>query len=300
MSHDAFPFWSGKLFNRGRTKAEQIDLDISHAALHTGRHCEDGQWRQIVTLLDAEAGGCDRFDVDQLRREYSPEEFLQLFMCEFIDDGESVFPLAMMQPCMVDAWVEWDDFKPFTQRPFGYQPVWIGYDPSHTGDAAGLVVIAPPDRPGGLFRILDRNQFRGMDFESQAEAIRKLTQIYNVTYIGIDVTGIGQGVFQLVQKFFPMAQAFHYSPEVKSSLVMKAYSVIAKERLKFDAGWTDMAAAFMAIKKTMTASGRSITFEAGRSEETSHADLAWAVMHALINEPLEGQTAANTSMMEIF
>jgi hypothetical protein len=35
--------------------------------------------------------------------------------------------------------------------------------------------------PGGKFRILERHQWRGMDFRAQAEAIRKLTQQYNVT-----------------------------------------------------------------------------------------------------------------------
>ncbi|WP_241499330.1 terminase large subunit domain-containing protein [Chromobacterium sphagni] len=40
------------------------------------RRGPDGRWRQIVTILDALAGGCDLFDVDQLRLEYSPEEFL--------------------------------------------------------------------------------------------------------------------------------------------------------------------------------------------------------------------------------
>lgn len=47
---------------------------------------------------------------------------------------------------------------------------------------------------------------------------------------------------------------------------------------------------FMAIRKTMTASGRGMTYVASRSEEVSHADIAWAAMHAMINEPL---TAGN-------
>jgi hypothetical protein len=65
--------------------------------------------------------------------------------------------------------------------------------------------------------------------------------------------------------------------------------------------WTDLAASFMAIKKTTTASGRQVTFEAGRSEEISHTDLAWATMHALANEPLEGgSTSTNKGFMEIF
>lgn len=300
LNHEAFPFWSGAMFNKGRAKDERVTVDVTHAALKDGRHCEDGQWRQIVTVLDAVAGGCDLFDIDQLRLDYSPEEFLNLLMCEFIDDGQSVFPLAEMQRCMVDSWLLWEDFKPFALRPLGYREVWVGYDPSHSGDSAALVVVAPPLVTGGKFRVLDRVQFKGMDFAAQAERIKKVTECYNVTYIGIDMTGLGQGVYQLVKDFFPAVTGFQYSPDVKTRLVLKAMDVIGKGRLEFDAGWNDLAASFMAIKKTTTPSGRQITFQAGRSAETSHADLAWACMHALANEPLEGRTANNQSSMEIF
>jgi hypothetical protein len=30
--------------------------------------CADGQWRQIVTIEDALAGGCTLFNLDQLKR----------------------------------------------------------------------------------------------------------------------------------------------------------------------------------------------------------------------------------------
>ncbi len=300
MSHEAYPFWTGELANKGRATADKIKLDVSHAALKEGRRCEDGQWRQMVTVLDALAGGCNLFDIDQLRQEYSPEEFLNLLMCEFIDDGQSVFPLADLQRCMVDSWTLWEDFKPFAARPLGWKEVWVGYDPSRSGDSAALVVLAPPAVEGGKFRVLDRVQFKGMRYEEQAERIKKVCEAYNVTFIGIDRTGIGDAVFELVQKFFPRVRGFQYSPEVKVRLVLKAMDVVGKGRLEFDAGWTDFAASFMAIKKTTTQSGRQFTFEAGRSEETSHADLAWACMHALANEPLEGRSASNQSRMEIF
>lgn len=300
LAHEAYPYWSGELFNKGRAQNEKIKLDISHAALSGGRLCEDGQWRQIVTVLDAVKGGCDLFDVEQLRMDYSADEFANLLMCQFIDDGQSVFPLAELQRCMVDSWVVWEDFKPFAARPLAWREVWLGYDPSHTGDSAALVVIAPPLVAGGKFRMLERMQFKGMDFEEQSNRIEKMTKCYNVTYIGIDTTGIGQGVFQLVKQFYPAARGFNYSPDVKVRLVLKAKDVIAKARLEFDAGWTDVAASFMAIKKTTTTSGRQITFEAGRSKETSHADLAWAAMHALANEPLEGSSSKNKTIMEIY
>ena len=81
-------------------------------------------------------------------------------------------------------------------------------------------------------------------------------------------------------------------------MVLKAHDVLSNHRLQFDAGWSEMAASFLAIKKVMTESGRNVTYAAGRSEETSHADLAWATMQALVNEPFEGSTPANSSILE--
>ncbi|MFN3048796.1 terminase ATPase subunit family protein [Pseudomonas alloputida] len=300
MAHEAYTFWTGERFNKGKPTAQHLKLDVTHSALQQGRLCDDRVWRQIVTILDAEERGCDLFDIDELRLEYDAAAFQNLLMCQFVDDGASIFPLNMLQPCMVDSWSTWEDYKPFAARPFADRQVWVGYDPAETGDSAGLVVVAPPLVPGGKFRVLERHQFRGMDFTAQAETIRKVTQRYWVTYIGIDTTGMGSAVAQLVRQFFPALRAFSYNPEVKARLVMKAWDVISKGRLEFDAGWTDMAQSLMAIRKTVTPGGRQFTFVAGRNETTGHADLAWALFHALHNEPLEGQTATNTVIMEIF
>ncbi|MEI0622080.1 terminase ATPase subunit family protein [Pseudomonas paraeruginosa] len=300
MAHEAFTFWTGERFNKGKPSAQHLTLDVSHSALQQGRLCEDRIWRQIVTILDAEGRGCDLFDIDELRLEYDAAAFQNLLMCEFVDDGASIFPLAMLQPCMVDSWTVWDDYKPFAIRPFADRQVWVGYDPAESGDSAGLVVVAPPLVPGGKFRILERHQFRGMDFTAQAETIRQVTQRFWVTYIGIDTTGLGSAVAQLVKQFFPSLRTFSYSPEVKTRLVMKAWDVVSKGRLEFDAGWTDVAQSLMAIRKTVTPGGRQFTYTAGRNDNTGHADLAWALFHALHNEPLEGQTTANTGIMEIY
>jgi hypothetical protein len=241
------------------------------------------------------------FDVDELRREYSAEEFANLLMCQFIDDSLSVFKLAELQRCMVDSWEEWaDDFSPLLLRPFGYREVWVGYDPALTGDSAGLVVVAPPRVEGGPFRVLERQQFRGNDFEEQAAAIERITHRYNVGYIAIDTTGMGQGVYQLVRKFYPAAVALNYTPEVKTRLVLKGQSVIRNSRLQFDASWTDLAAAFMAIKQTMTASGRQATFTADRNDQTGHADLAWACLHAIDREPLAGVGFNSSAFTEFY
>lgn len=300
LAHGAYPFWSGELFNRGRARAsERVDIDISHDALAAGVACPDGQWRQIVTIEDALAGGCTLFNLEQLQRENSVDDFRNLFMCEFVDDKASVFPFEDLQRCMVDSLEEWEDFAPFADNPFGARPVWVGYDPSHSGDSAGCVVLAPPVVAGGKFRILERHQWKGMDFATQAESIRQLTEKYNVEYIGIDATGLGIGVFQLVRSFYPAARDIRYTPEMKTAMVLKAKDVIRRGCLEYDVSATDITTSFMAIRKTMTSSGRSATYEASRTEEASHADVGWATMHALLNEPLTaGSSQATSSILE--
>ncbi|HEB5195471.1 TPA: terminase ATPase subunit family protein [Klebsiella pneumoniae] len=296
LAHGAYPFWSGELFNRGRASAsERVDIDISHDALAAGVACPDGQWRQIVTIEDALVGGCTLFNLEQLKRENSVDDFRNLFMCEFVDDKASVFPFEDLQRCMVDSLEEWADFAPFADNPFGSRPVWVGYDPSHSGDSAGCVVLAPPVVAGGKFRILERHQWKGMDFATQAESIRQLTEKYNVEYIGIDATGLGIGVFQLVRSFYPAARDIRYTPEMKTAMVLKAKDVIRRGCLEYDVSATDITTSFMAIRKTMTSSGRSATYEASRTEEASHADVAWATMHALLNEPLTAGSGQVTS-----
>lgn len=178
--------------------------------------------------------------------------------------------------------------------------MWLGYDPSVSGDSAALVTLAPPAVAGGKFRILERQQFRGLDFQAQADQIKASLARYRVTHIGIDVTGVGQGVFQLTRQFYPAVEGIQYSADKKVSMVLKALDVMNKGRLEFDAGWTDLAQSFMAIRKTLTESGRQVTFKADRAEDVSHADLAWATMHALIHEPLAaGETGVAAARMEI-
>lgn len=303
IGHEAYPFWNGDLFNKRRPKAEREEFDVSHAALAGGALCPDGQWRQIVTVEDAIAGGCDLFDLDQLRLEYSQDEFANLLMCQFVDDSQSAFPLAMVHPCMVDSWDVWSDYRPFAPRPVGERGVWIGYDPTGTGedgDGAGLVVILPARSAEEKHRILERHRLKGEDYEAQADFIKGFRDKYQIDHIGIDVSGLGEAVAEHVAKWFPTLTRFRYDVATKARMVMQAQQIMRKGRLEFDAGWGDMAQSFMSIKREMTDSGRAFTYKSGRSKSTGHADLAWATMHALHHEPIDGPaTDTGRSILEI-
>lgn len=303
LAHEAYPMWTGERVNKQLPKADRFKIDISHEALKRGLLGGDGIWRQIVTVHDAIEGGFNLVKLAQLQLDYAPDEFDNLFRCIFLDDSQSMFPFQAMRRCMVDSWDAWHkDFQPYALRPYEGE-VWLGYDPnaseSATADDAALVVIAAPTRPGGKFRILEKQRLKGLQFPEQAAAIKAMAGKYNVTKIGIDVSGAGKAVHQLVAKWFPAAEAITYSVQTKSAMVIKAKDVITKGRLEFDAGWLDMMAAFMAIRPELTKYG--VTYVASRAGGVGHADLAWATMHALYFEPLDiNEPTSGGSTVETF
>lgn len=286
IAHQAYSLWTGQAFNDGRPKKEHIKLDVSHAALKEGRLCEDVFFRQVITIEDAINSGFDRVTLEKLRIKFPPAQFENLLMCQFVNDANSLFKLTTLQRCMVDSLVAWKDFNPLAERPLGDAPVWIGYDPSRSQDDASLVVVAPPSVSGGDFRIIEHQSFNGLDFDAQARKIQLYLSRYNVQYIGIDATGIGLAVYELVAKFYPRVRKILYNIEEKNTMVLKAAQLVQHARLKFDVGATEIAHAFMTIYQAPTASGKAITYKASRTEQSGHADLAWATMHALINDPL--------------
>ncbi len=303
VAHPAYPYWTGERRNRRRKKEDRVEIDVSHAALsEKGSVGPDRIWRHIVNIRDAEAGGCDLFDIAELEDEYAPDEFANLFMCDFVDDSMSAFKFNDMIACGCDSLVDWTDFNIEAARPYGNRAVWAGYDPqeSETGDNAALVIAAPPLEEGGKFRILERHQLRGLDFQQQAEFIKAVLSRYNCTYLGIDAQGVGAGVYQLLAKVGEMpgcsVAKIEYSLEVKAGMIMKAQNVIRRGRLLFDSSYLDIVSAFVSIKKTLTTSGRNVTFKAGRGGNDGHADLAWAAMHILMNEPLDGKEKPKGTM----
>lgn len=279
--HEAYTFWTGKDSKRKLP----IEIDVSKAALKAPVKCADRKTRQIVTLTDAEEKGCDLFDREDLLAEYGDEEFANLFDCEFIDDSGSYFPLKEIIPNMVDSWEVWKDFFP-NQNPRYAGEVWLGYDPSFSGDNAALAVIAPPQTPLEPYRILEIKQFQGMKASEQALYIKKVCGRYNVTFIGIDNTGNGLAVAEHVELFFPQLTRLNYTPELKIRMGLRVKELFQKRRLHFDAGLQIVAKSFLSIKKALTGGGGNKTLVTSRSAETGHGDLAWAIMNGLEKAPI--------------
>lgn len=288
-THEAYPFWTGDRWNEKRAKSQRQAFDVTWKTLNSGLLCPDKTWRQIVTLKDVIDHGWEYTDLEEIQDENSEDEFRNLYMCEFVRDGESAFNLNALIGCGADGYDEWPDWKPFASRPMGQRAVWIGYDAngsSGNGDSGGVSVTVPPLVTGGKFRTIETIQVQGLEFEEQAKVIEDLTFKYNVQHIGIDVTGgNGEAVYQIVKKFFPMAVPYTFNLTSKRALVLKMLQIIRAGRWEYDRSERALVTAFNAVRKVKTPGG-FITYDTDRSRGISHGDLAWATMLAIINEPL--------------
>lgn len=300
-THEAYPFWTGDRWNEKRPKAQRKAFDVGWKTLNSGLLCPDKTWRQIVTLKDVIDQGWEYTDLEEIQDENSEDEFRNLYMCEFVRDGESAFNLNALIGCGADGYDEWPDWKPFASRPMGNRPVWIGYDAngsSGNGDSGAICVVVPPLVPGGKFRTVETEQVRGLEFEEQAKVIENFTFKYNVQHVGIDVTGgNGEAVYQIVKKFFPMAMPYTMSMTSKRALVLKMLQLIRAGRWEYDRSERALINAFNSVRKVKTPGG-FITYDTDRSRGVSHGDLAWANMLAIINEPLGQESGSGGFAME--
>ncbi|KAB7715717.1 terminase [Plesiomonas shigelloides] len=285
-NHQGYAFWSGDEWRRGKSERKNVEFPSFDELRDGGRECPDKQWRYVVTMEDAIAGGFNLADINELRERYNETAFNMLFMCVFVDDKDSVFDFAKLERCGTDP-STWEDFHPEEPIPFGNKEVWGGFDPARTGDNATFVVMAVPLLAVERFRLLEKHHWRGLSFQWMADQIRAIKSRYNMTHIGIDVTGIGYGVYELVQGFARReAKAIHYSVESKNRLVLKMMDIVDSNRIEWDAEQKDVSASFLAIKQSTTASGNAMTFTANRTDETGHADIFFAIAHALEHEPI--------------
>ena len=285
-THQGYPFWTGDEWKQGDKQRSKITFPEFDEYRDGGRLCPDGQWRYVITLEDAIDGGFNLANIERLRNKYNRDTFNMLYMCVFVDSGDSVFKFHMLEKCGVDIEM-WQDHDFSAPRPFGNREVWGGFDPARSGDTSTFVIIAPPQFEGERFRVLATFYWQGLNFNYQANQIKELFQRYNMTYIGVDITGIGSGVFELVQNFaMRQAVAIHYGLESKNRLVMKMIDVIESQRIEWDGEAKEIPASFLAIRRTSTAKGGGMTFVADRTKETGHADVFFAIAHAIDNEAL--------------
>lgn len=284
--HPCYKLWSGEEWKDGSPKRKYIDFPKDESLRMNGTVCPDKFWRLLITMEDAIKLGFDKVDIDDLRESNSAQAFKILYCCKFAATGKGVFNFEKLQKCITDA-TKWQDLDLNAARPFGNREVWAGFDPSRTRDNATFALVAPPLHPDEKFRVIAIYQWRGMNFKYMANEIKKIKEKFNITYIGIDITGIGYGVYEHIREFARReVRDIHYNVNIKNQLVLKMVDVVEEGRIEWDEEQKTLITAFMSIEQQTTAKSNQITYAASRTETTGHADEFFAISHAVFNEPL--------------
>lgn len=286
--HPGYRYWAGKEWN-DHNPDQQFTVDRDY--LGDGRICPDRRYRQIIDIHDAIRGGYDRINIDELRLKHpDPDEFANLFLCQFNDDIKGAFRYEWIYDCMVDSLEEWQDYAPFTypHRPLGNKPVAIGYDPARNVDASVCVVAAVPERPGENFRLLEKHFWQGQDFEEQTQNMLDILNRYNVVHLGMDTTALGLAVGDRLERFYPSITRYDMNQDLKSQFILQARNIFQKKRVEIDFGDTDVISSFLSIQPYETRT-RGLSYDSARNKDTGHADLSWAMMYLFGYEPFSGE-----------
>lgn len=285
-THPAYKKWVGEEWKEGDQKRKNIEFPNDESLRMNGMICPDKFWRLLITLEDAIAQGFDLADIDDIRESKSVEAFNILYCCKFADSGRSVFNFEKLQKCVTDSSL-WQDFDITADRPFGNREVWAGFDPSRTRDNATFAIVAPPLHELEKFRVLEIYQWKGLNFKHMANKIKEIKAKYRMTYIGVDITGIGYGVYEHLQTFaLRETVPIHYDVRTKNQLVLKMIDVVESGRIEWGDELNALNASFLSIEQVATPKSNMITYAASRSETTGHADDFFAIAHAVYREPL--------------
>jgi hypothetical protein len=296
VAHPAYPYWTGERRNR-RRREDRVEIDVSRARLPLAASARTGSGGTSSTSRTPRraAAICSTSTscaTNMPRRICQPVPVRVRRRQPVRIQVQRPDRLRLRQPGRVGG------LQPEAARPYGARAVWAGYDPqeSETGDNAALVIAAPPARgcalPHPRTPPAARARLRATGRVHQGGPRPLCTYRRR--------RGVGSGVYQLLAKPGAMpgcaVARIEYSLELKAQMIMKAQNVVRRARLAFDSSFLDIVSAFVSIKKTLTTSGRNVTFKAGRGGNDGHADLAWATMHILMNEPLDGKEKPRGTM----
>ncbi|MBU2647873.1 terminase family protein [bacterium] len=263
-----------------------------------GRKVDDEISRRVITIHDAEKKGCNLFDMDRLKKRFTPRQFAFLFLCEWIDDEGSIFKMADLEACYHKTKVKTDGGKLALENASlpDYKntgnPVYIGYDPNGGGKNGDSASIAAGEHRLDRLRIIGSHTFNNKSINWQAATIKSWVKKYKAGFLGIDVTGIGEAVYNLVRDLphevdWPLTiKRFTYDRENKINLILHIERIVAGRKLEFDSEDKMILQSFLAIKAGTTGAGRS-TIMADRKKGIGHADLFFAIAHLAYNFPIE-------------
>jgi len=140
--------------------------------------------------------------IEESRKSLPPDLFRQEFEAHFVDSSNDVF-LGIEKVSVLDSW---DKRK---------QDIFVGIDTGLSDDMSVLTCISPTGR------VVYIDYINKVNINNVATRFIQAMKSYNVVGGYIESNGIGRGMVDLVQPFFPRVKAFHTTQQNKTEMVRK-------------------------------------------------------------------------------
>jgi len=229
-----------------------------------------------TTLPEAIKLGYDLFNWDHLVEENPSHVIDQFYLLKWINDHDSFFKLKELQKLQRDP----EELEALLSP---INDVLWGDDPSRNGDDAFLTGLQLNAREN-LFVKFKQLKLQKQTFKQQAQQIAPLFLSNNSKFLGVDIDGIGVGVYDELIDLGVTPElglkGLRNDPVAKSRRIVNLKQLTEAEGWRYATDDIDLTSSLLAICQTTTDAGNKMTFKTKRSG-SNHGDSGHSLIYAL-------------------
>ena len=223
---------------------------------------------------------CPDIDLAQLKKTLTPLAFRQEYCCEFVDEVTSVLPMELILKCTPGT-AESEDKKELKQEESipSNRIIYAGIDFGKKRDSTIAVyfekVFEDEDKePTFIMRRMD--MLTEMDYSSQMPIIKNGLKSMNVNQCWVDQTGVGEKLYEELQKENIMVNGIIFSRSWKEKAVTDMVLMMQRGKVKFLKN-DELFKQLHQLERKITPQGNA-RFE---HHKKNHDDIFWAIALAL-------------------
>lgn len=202
-------------------------------------------------------------DLNELRRNFTADDFAQNYECQFLDANYSFFPLDLIIACEQVSLQYWD------RKPRG--EFYLGVDIGRKKDLTAIMLLEKIEE---TVYMRDLEILRNTEFSKQRKVISTMIRDNRVSLCAIDSTGLGMQLSEELKKEFrSQVEPVSFTNQIKEKMVTdlriamegKKVGIVPNEVLREE---------IHSIKRITTPSG-NVRYDG--SSKDGHADRFWAL-----------------------
>jgi phage FluMu gp28-like protein len=173
---------------------------------------------------------------------------------------------------------------------------YFGVDLGRKHDSTAIVVV--DQDKDGLVRVAAIRELRNVPFEAQVAEIVRLAERFEPLRICVDETGLGLPIVERLRlKLGHRIEGVTFTAPTKDELVSRTIVLLQDRKLRFGVH-PRLREELHSISKQLTRDGRVLYRTAAGFDRTGehHADLAWALMLAVLGIPATRGKAGPVAM----